>query len=119
MAFTYHPIGVSMTSLQGFLDQALGADPIDCLLCPISNGRYTTLFGIVPGVVAVLRTAAEIESSPAEVMSWYKEIRIRELGDLTAEVLVSMGRTQEVVDFLCSVRDGFRDMPGSQSGSLL
>jgi hypothetical protein len=99
-----------MTSLRRFFDQAVQADSTDRLLSPISNGRYTTLFGIIPGVVAVLRAAAEIESSPAEVMAWYKEVRIRELGDLTAEALVSIGRTEEVVNFLRGVRDDDRDL---------
>jgi predicted benzoate:H+ symporter BenE len=99
-----------MNGLRHYLNEALMTHPSDRLLSPISNGCYTTLFGIVPDVVAVLRAAAEIESSPAEVMSWYKEVRIRELGDLTAEVLVRMQRTQEVVNFLRSVRDGEREL---------
>jgi hypothetical protein len=41
-------------------------------------------------------------------MTWYTRVKIRELGNLTAEALVAMGRTEAVVDFLREIRDGKR-----------
>ena len=98
----------TMANLTSSLNEAFKADPADCLICPMGDSGYATLFGVVPAVLAVMRTAAEIEPCPEEVMTWYTRVRIRELGDLTAESLVAMGRTEAVVDFLRAIRDGKR-----------
>jgi len=97
-----------MANLSSFLYEAFKADPADCLIGPMGDHGYATLFGVVPGVLAVMRTAAEIEPRHKEVMTWYTRVKIRELGNLTAEALVAMGRTEAVVDFLREIRDGKR-----------
>ncbi|MCX7512257.1 hypothetical protein [Frateuria sp. STR12] len=57
----------------------------------------------------VLRVAAEIEPSPAALMEWYQRTPIHELGDLSAEQLVALGRAEMVIGFLRSIRDGIRE----------
>jgi hypothetical protein len=88
---------------------AFHADPHDRLIAPVGQHRYATLFGIIPDALAVLRAAASIESDPNQVMAWYTGTRIMELGDLTAEKLVAIGRAEEVVSFLLSIGDGRRN----------
>jgi hypothetical protein len=58
--------------------------------------------------LAVMQMAAEVEHRTDEVELWYARTKIHELDDLTAETLVSMGRTQSVIQFLCAIRDGSR-----------
>jgi hypothetical protein len=58
-----------VTGLDNFLNHAFKADTLDRLIGPTGNGNYATLLGIVPGVVAVMRAAEEIEQSPDEVMT--------------------------------------------------
>lgn len=98
-----------MANLYALLDQAFHANPKDVLISPIGEHCYATLLGVVPDVIAVMRTAAEIEGRPDEVMAWFTATPIRELGSLTAERLIEMGRAEAVIDFLRSVRDGVRD----------
>lgn len=97
-----------MTSLQSLMSQALHADPDDRLICPAGKCGYTTVFGHVSSDLAVLRIATEIEPCPDEILTWYTSVRIRELGNLTAQALVAMGETGAVVAFLTSIRDGRR-----------
>jgi hypothetical protein len=96
-------------SLRALLCAAYLADPRDRLISPIGERDYSTLFGRIPVALAVLRVAAQIEADPAAVMSWYRHTRIAELGHLTAEQLVALGRAEAVVAFLCSVHGGERD----------
>jgi hypothetical protein len=96
-------------SLQAMLVAAYHVDPSDQLIAPVGAESYSTVFSLIPAALAVLRVAAEIEPDPADVMRWYRQTRIAELGYLTAVELVSLGRTQAVIDFLSSVRDGQRD----------
>lgn len=98
-----------MTSIDYFLDKACKADPLDHLIGPIGKGEYATLFGVIPDVLAVMRSAAEIEKRPIELKTWYTTVRIRELGNLTAQSLVSLGRTDAVIQFLRSIRNHERD----------
>lgn len=58
---------------------------------------------------AVLRVATEIEPSPFAVMEWYRRTPISELGNLSAQELVMRGRTETVIGFLRSIRDGRRE----------
>lgn len=96
-------------SLRHLLCAAYLADPRDLLISPIGERDYSTLFGRIPAALAVLRVAAQIEADPAAVMSWYRHVRIAELGHLTAEQLVSLDRAEAVVVFLRSALDGERD----------
>lgn len=96
-------------SLQAMLDAAYHVDPRDQLVAPVSENIYSTVFSLIPAAQEVLRVAAQIEPDPADVMQWYRQVRITELGHLTAAELVSLGRAAAVVGFLSSVRDGFRD----------
>ncbi len=96
-------------SQRAMLCAAYLADPRDRLISPIGERDYSTLFGRIPVALAVLRVAAQIEPDPAAVMSWYRRTRIAELGHLTAEQLVSLGRVETVIEFLRSAHDGERD----------
>jgi hypothetical protein len=98
----------AVTSLRTLLCAAYMADPRDRLISPIGERDYSTLFGRIPVALAVLRVAAQVEADPAAVLRWYRHIRIAELGHLTAEELVALGRAEAVVEFLCSIRDGLR-----------
>ena len=84
------------------------ADPRDRLIAPVSDSRYSTMSGMIPTALAVLRVAAEIEPDEAEVVRWYHTTRIAELGYLTAEQLVALGRAPIVIGFLRSVMSGER-----------
>jgi hypothetical protein len=96
-------------SLQSMLATAYHVDPSDQLIAPVSDETYSTVFGLIPATLAVLRVAAQIEPDPADVAYWYRQTRIAELGHLTAAELVSLGRAAAVIAFLNSVRDGYRD----------
>lgn len=56
----------------------------------------------------VVRMARQIEPDPNEAGRWYQRTGIAELDGLTAARLVSLGRADEVVEFLQAVRDGER-----------
>ena len=83
--------------------EAYMADPRDQLISPVGNHAYSTLFSLIPSALAVLRVAAGLEADPAEVLNWYRKVPITELGNLTAERLVSMGRAETVIEFLRSI----------------
>jgi hypothetical protein len=88
---------------------AYHVDPCDQLISPVGEESFSTVFSVIPAALAVLRVAAQIEPDPADVMRWYRQTRIAELGHLTAAELVSLGRAATVIEFLDSVRDGSRD----------
>lgn len=88
---------------------AYRADPLDPLISPLEEHGYSTLFSLNPVALAVLRSAAEVEPSPAAVMEWYRTTPIRELGNLCAEELVAMGRAEMVIGVLRSIRNSGRD----------
>ncbi|RUL78994.1 hypothetical protein [Dyella choica] len=71
----------------------------------LAGGRLEPFRASMVGESAVLRVAAEIEPRPDELMNWYRQVRICQLGNLTAEMLVSMGRTAEVLEFLRSISE--------------
>lgn len=96
-------------SLHALVDAAYHADPADRLIAPVGNGSYSTLFNLIPTILAVLREAAGIEPDPRAMEHWYRHVPIAELGYLTAEQLVAIGRTTAVIAFLRSVRSGTRD----------
>ncbi len=105
-----HPIRpVPRSALRGLLFEAYAADPQDQIISPLGDYGYSTMFRIIPSALAVLRVAAQIEEEPQSVMHWYRHTRIAELGYLTAEQLVAMGRAPNVIAFLQAVRDGQRD----------
>jgi hypothetical protein len=99
----------SISSLRSLAATAYLADPSDRLISPVGERSYSTVFGLIPATLAVLRMAAMIEPDPPTMLAWYREIPIAELGSLTAEQLVMLGRAEAVVAFLQSVRDGARD----------
>lgn len=101
--------GSTTSSLRTMLVAAYQVDPFDHLIAPVGNDSYSTIFSLIPAALAVLRVAAEIESDPADVLHWYRQTHIAELGHLTAAELVSLGRSSTVIDFLSAVRDGKRD----------
>lgn len=59
--------------------------------------------------LAVLELARKIESSAIAAASWYRDVPIRELGNLPARQLVALGEAESVVAFLESVQRGDRD----------
>jgi hypothetical protein len=63
----------------------------------------------VRDVIKVLNLAQRIEPNPLLLMTWYQHTRIMELGSLTAERLVDIGRTDEVIQFLQSIQNGARN----------
>jgi len=99
----------TMTHLNYVFDEACKADSLDLLIGQIGKGAYATLFGVIPDELAVMRSAAEIEHRPTELETWYTTVRIRELGDLTAQSLVTLGRAEAVIHFLRSIRNHERD----------
>ncbi len=76
---------------------------------PFDEDGHGRFLEAVPAVLRVWRAALQIEPDPIEAASWYHRTRIAELGSFTAAQLVSPGRSDEVVAFLLSVRDGERD----------
>jgi hypothetical protein len=63
----------------------------------------------VRDVIKVLNLAQRVEPNPLLLMMWYQHTSIMELGSLTAERLVDLGRTDEVVQFLQSIQNGGRN----------
>lgn len=100
---------LSSRPLRAMVSSACRANPLDPLISPVSEHSYSTLFGLIPVTLAVLRSAVEVEPSPMAVMQWYRSTPIMELGGLCAEELVAMGRAEVVIGFLHSLRDGERD----------
>ncbi len=92
-------------SLSAMLVDAYRADPLDELICAVSDTNYSTLFHLIPAALAVLRVAAEIEPEPAEVLHWYRNTGIAHLGQLSPEKLVALGCAEELVSFLRAIRD--------------
>lgn len=82
------------------LRRAYAAAPQDRIICAVSGDAYSTIFGIIPTALAVLRVAAEVEPVPSRLIDWYQNDPILELGSLTAEQLVSIGRGEAVINFL-------------------
>lgn len=95
----------AVPSLGSLVAEAYGADPADRLISPVGEGLYSTLFGLIPAALAVLRMAAAMEPDPSALMAWYRHTPIAELGYLTAEQLVALGRAEAVIAWL-QARDG-------------
>jgi hypothetical protein len=108
MAVTYPSRPVSPRVLRALLRDTRVDDPRDEPIAPLGEHGYSTMVRIIPAALAVLRVAAQIEPEPESVMDWYCRTRIAELGHLTAEQLVAMGRAPVVIAFLQSVRAGAR-----------
>lgn len=109
MTGTHAITRVAPRSLRSLVAAAYLADPADRLIAPIGDHAYSTLFQLIPTALAVLRTAATIELSPINVLEWYRSDPVAELGYLTAEQLVSLGRAEIVIAFLRSIGAGLRD----------
>jgi hypothetical protein len=99
----------AVPSLSSLIDAAYLADPADQLIAPVGDCSYSTLFHLISAALAVLRIAAGIEPDPPTMMAWYRQTPIAELGHLTAEQLVALGRTDALIAFLQSIREGSRD----------
>lgn len=98
----------TVPSLCSLVDAAYLRYAADRLIAPVGDNHYSTLFGLIPADLAVLREAADIEPEPSALKEWYRKVPIAELGHLTAEQLVMLGRTAAVISFIRSVRDGAR-----------
>jgi len=105
MALRFPTRAGSPEQIRSLVSTAFAADPRDRIIGPVGDHRYSTIFGIIPDVLAVLRSAAEIERNATRLYAWYMESRIAELGDLTAQELIAMGRADAVMAFLAKVRD--------------
>jgi len=95
--------------LRAMVAAASSADPRDIIISPMGHRHFTTIFGVLPGVLAVLRTAVQIEPDHVRLMQWYRAEKIASLGYLTASQLVRMGRASIVIDFLNSICKAERD----------
>ena len=105
-----HPVrSASRQALRNLLFKVCAHDdPSDDPIAPIGDNDYTTLTRIIPSALAVLHVASHIEQDADRVMDWYYQTHIAELGFLTAEQLVGMGRAPIVIAFLHSIRCGER-----------
>ncbi|KLD66143.1 hypothetical protein [Dyella japonica] len=95
-------------SLRSLVMAAYAINPSGQLISPAGDLGYSAFFQLIPVTFAVLRVAAEVESSPAAVMEWYRNTPIEELGQFTAEQLVASGRAEVVIAFLRTILDGAR-----------
>lgn len=93
-----------VTPLRAMVAAASSADPRDSIIGPMGDRHFTTIFGVLPDTLAVLRTALEVEMDPGRLMHWYRSRKIASLGFLTASQLVAMGRASVVIDFLKTAR---------------
>ena len=57
----------------------------------------------------ISQLASAIESDPSRVEEWYHSVRIRELGEMTAQELVIHDNADLVIGFLRSIRRGERE----------
>jgi len=57
----------------------------------------------------VSQLASAIESDPCRVAEWYRSVRIRELGGMTAQELVIQDNADLLIGFLRSILRGERD----------
>jgi hypothetical protein len=57
----------------------------------------------------ISQLASAIESDPSRVEEWYRSVRIRELGGMTAQELVTQNHAQLLIGFLRSILRGERD----------
>jgi hypothetical protein len=101
------------SSLRAMLAAAYAGDRADRPGSPmgarsVGDTNGSTLFGVVPIALVVLRVAAQIERDPARLMTWYRKTPIAALGHLTAERLVALGQKERVIDFLQSILAGER-----------
>lgn len=108
------PVSVSIwpprrLPLQDLVLQAYSTDPCDDPIAPLGEHGYATFSRVIPSALAVLRVAVWVECDPVKVLEWYRHTRIDELGYLTAEQLVALGRAPIVIDFLHSIVSGERD----------
>ena len=94
--------------LREMLLQAYSQDPGDDPIAPLGEHGYATFSRVIPSALAVLRVAARIECDPTKMLDWYRCTRIDELGYLTAEQLVALGRAPVVIGFLQAILRGER-----------
>jgi hypothetical protein len=114
--WTGHPGAQPGTSASEITAKAMAAVSAACELqaeygsiSPFDEDGYSTFSEPDSAMLTVLRVAVQVEPDPVETGLWYQRTRIVELDNLTAAQLVSLGRAEEVVGFLVSVRDGRRD----------
>ena len=104
-----------LTSIREYVDtQALAraSDPAErrgSPMPPFDEDGDNSCSDVMLKTLVVLQTAMQVAADPVKVAAWYCDTTIAELGDLTAAQLVSLGRADEVIVFLRSVRDGKRD----------
>ena len=100
--------GPVMTAKDGVIAGARAAKRGACPAFSLDEGSHSAFVDVMPTTLLVLRMAREVEADPVALASWYRDTRIAELGDLTAAQLVSLGRADDVIMFLCAVRNGQR-----------
>ena len=110
------PTSIRKGHLRAMTRSAVAADPRDAVICAVGEHQFSTIFGIIPDTIAVLRAASEFEPDHAKLLDWYLGERIASLGGLSAAALVNIGRATLVIDFLKNVEAAERIAAGSCSG---
>lgn len=97
------PTNIGKGHLRAMTLRAVAADPRDGVICAVGEHQFSTIFGIIPDTLAVLRAAAAFEPDHAKLLDWFLGERIASLGGLSAAALVNIGRAALVIDFLKTV----------------
>lgn len=98
-----HILPSQQRHLEAMFERAVASDPSDRLICPYGEHSYTTLFSIIPDVLAVLRAALPLESDKRRLLDWYLSEPIAWCEHFTAAQMVAFGRADEVVAFLQAI----------------
>jgi hypothetical protein len=88
---------------------AIATRSFDMAVSDTNQGDFDSHSSSAPEARSVLRAAMQIEADPAETARWYLHTQIAELDNLTPAQLVLVGRFEDVLRFLSSIRDGKRD----------
>lgn len=97
------PTNIEKARLNAIARLAVNEDESDLSVCAIGERQYSTVFGVIPDTLAILRAAAAFESDRTKLVEWFLGDRIASLGGLSAASLVSTGRATQVLDFLKDV----------------
>ncbi|WP_458068262.1 hypothetical protein [Rhodanobacter sp. BL-MT-08] len=97
---TNFPTDIGAVRLRAKMRQEVLTDPRDSVVSRIGEHDFSTMFGIIPDTLAVLRSASAFEKDKTKLLEWFSHERIASLGGLSAASLVRMGRAALVLDFL-------------------
>jgi len=109
------PANIGKVHLNTLARHASDAELKDSVICDICEHQFSTIFGVIPDALAVLRAAATFEPDQARLLEWFVSERIASLGELSAASLVSIGRATEVLSFLEKVESAERITSASYS----